>query len=208
MAHNPGAALNDAAGGIKTSGTYDDRGDGTDDWFQYAKIANGGDVALGATTAAAVTNPASAGSLIALVKGWLTGLGQVGDTAVTNPSSSGSLIALLKGLLAGGQPTVPAHDTAVASLVVKASAGTLHSIVGTVAAGADGYLQIHDAASLPSNGAEPEFTFPVGAASADQPVQVAFPGHVCSTGIVVAWSTTRDTLTIGSGVLSILCHYV
>lgn len=63
---------------------------------------------LGATTSAAVTNPATNASLIAYIRGMLTAdnttntnLGAVADAAVTNPASSASVIAALKGILTG-----------------------------------------------------------------------------------------------------------
>jgi hypothetical protein len=62
--------------------------------------ADGANVALGAKADAAVTDPTASGSLIALAKGWLTGLGQKADAAWS--SGSGSVIALLKAIAGGG----------------------------------------------------------------------------------------------------------
>ncbi len=101
-----------------------------------------------------------------------------------------------------------AANTALADdLVVKASAGTLHSIVGYVASGADGWIQVHDATSQPADTAVPELSVFVPAATADQPVNIPLPGHVCATGITLAWSTTGPTLTSGSAVLFLTAYY-
>jgi len=66
--------LNTDQGNVKTSAVYADRGDGTSTWYLPSRIFNGGDVAQGATSDAAVTNPASSGSVVALLKGLLTRL--------------------------------------------------------------------------------------------------------------------------------------
>jgi hypothetical protein len=94
-----------------------------------------------------------------------------------------------------------------ASQVVKASAGTLHSIVGYVASGESGWIQVHDATSAPANGAVPELAYYVGAASAHQAVNIPLPGHVCATGITLVWSTTGPTKTTGASKLMVAAYY-
>lgn len=66
---------------------------------------------LGDTDDAAVVNPASNGSLVALLKGVLTelvalntALGATADAAVSTPATNGTAIALLKGLIVLNQP--------------------------------------------------------------------------------------------------------
>ena len=57
----------------KTASSYGDVGDGvTNDWHTRVKMADGAAVTIGAKADAAVTNPASSGSAIALLKGLLT----------------------------------------------------------------------------------------------------------------------------------------
>lgn len=59
--------------GVKTSSEHGDPGDGgASRWYQWHRVANGGDAALGATTASAVSDPSSAGTVIALLKGLLS----------------------------------------------------------------------------------------------------------------------------------------
>jgi hypothetical protein len=90
-----------------------------------------------------------------------------------------------------------ANTTAyAASLVVKASAGSLHSISGYNSGPAQ-FIQVHDAASLPADTAAPCWIIAV-------PAQASwvfdFGGNAmpCSTGIVISNSSTGPTKTIGS----------
>lgn len=81
-------------------------------------IANGADAALGTTTDPAITNPATNGTLIAFIRGILTGvnalvlgtavteadganvaLGSTTDAAITNPATNGTLIGFTRGIL-------------------------------------------------------------------------------------------------------------
>lgn len=94
-----GTGLHTDTDSIKTSAEHGNPGDGSSRWFHYSRIADAGDAAQGGIADAAVTNPASSGTVIALLKGLLTGDGAVGATAVTDPTASGSVIALLKGIL-------------------------------------------------------------------------------------------------------------
>ena len=83
-----------------------------------------------------------------------------------------------------------------ASLVIKASAGKAFEIRGHNDSGSAQYIQVHDAASLPANGAVPEEVFTV---PADSNFAITFPqGKQFSTGIVVCNSSTLATKTIGS----------
>ena len=75
------AELHEDVNSVKTSSTFGDLGDGTEDWFQFVRAIDGADETLGATDDAAVTNPALDGTVIALLKGLLTQLG-VGATAL------------------------------------------------------------------------------------------------------------------------------
>lgn len=134
--------LTDNTGAITIAGTVNLSGAIT--------IADGGDVAQGSTTDAAVTNPASNATLVALSKGLLTGIGQstdgaatggiVGNTiqqlrglnstfgqqssaAVTNPATPATLMSVIKGILtADGQVT----DAAVTN---PASSGSIIALL-------------------------------------------------------------------------------
>jgi len=99
----------------------------------------------------------------------------------------------------GVTPRDTSHNNTSAyatSLVVKASAGKLFEIRGYNSKASAQFIQVHDAASLPANGAVPEETFTVGASSN---FSISFPqGKAFSTGIVISNSSTGATKTIGS----------
>lgn len=99
---------------------------------------DGAIVTLGSKADVAVTNPALAGSLIALTKGILTkittgiagtavtianggdvALGSTTDAAVTNPATNGTLISFIRGILTGVNSTVTGITSVVAALVTS-----------------------------------------------------------------------------------------
>lgn len=67
-----GTGLHTDNAATKTAASYGDTGAGSSDWFQWLRTADGGDATQGAIADAAVTNPASSASVIALLKGILT----------------------------------------------------------------------------------------------------------------------------------------
>lgn len=218
--------LNLDGNAIPTSADY--VGGAVAKWVHTQSIPDGLDVALGAKADAAVTNPATTASLIALIKGMLTVLqpgsvsslhaedaaavsGDIGqlmlairrDTAVSDVSAAGDYSALH--VDASGRlrivdattlvdPTNATTSALAASLVVKASAGKVWGITGYTTT--DQFLQIHNATSLPSNGAVPAVVFPI---EAGKPFSIAYTDKAreFSTGIVVCNSTTGPTKTIG-----------
>lgn len=165
------AALHTDSAGRLTSSEYGDRGDGVNAWHETATVADGGDVTQGA----------------------------IGDTSETDTTQDASVIALLKGIIDSSRPVAPgtvAATVALAtSLVVKASAGQLLSIVGysTVTQ----YIQIHDSTTLPADAAVPDVVIPI---TAGAPFSIDFGelGLDLATGIVVSNSTTGPTKTIGA----------
>lgn len=90
-----------------------------------------------------------------------------------------------------------ASTAAEASKVVKASAGRLYSVSVSNANAATRYLMVFNATSLPGNGTVPVFT-PIKVSTGDQGQAAFFDinGKYFSTGIVVAMSSTQNTLTI------------
>lgn len=88
------------------------------------------------------------------------------------------------------------------SLVVLDHPGQLLNFVVTNLTGTAGYLQVHDAAALPSNGAVPLAVFPLAASSA---ITSDIVVH-CATGIVLAVSTTAGTLTLSANGAIFLAH--
>lgn len=67
-----GSNLHQDAEGIRTSADYGDTGAGVTNWAEITKSADGGHVTTGAKADAAVTDPTSSGSIIALLKGLLS----------------------------------------------------------------------------------------------------------------------------------------
>lgn len=235
--------LHSDTNGVPTSAVFADGGDTTPRWLLWTRIANGGHTAFGATTDAAITNPATNGTLIGFIRGLLTKAATIAegfkaedtahvsadvgvmplavrkDTAAASSGTTGDYEPLQTDSL-GRLRTVAKRDstdalsiatnahTAADDLVVKASAGTLHSIVGTVLSGEDGFIMVIDAASQPANGAVAvEAIYTVGAATANVPVNIPLPGHACTTGIVIVWSTTSATLTAGGAKLLLTAYY-
>lgn len=76
-----GAALHEDTNGLKTSASYGDPGDGSSNWHNITRSVDGAHATIGAKADAAVTNPASSASLIALMKGLITQL-QAGTTTL------------------------------------------------------------------------------------------------------------------------------
>lgn len=83
-----------------------------------------------------------------------------------------------------------------ASLVVKASAGVLLGFQGVNTSGSAQYIQVHDAASLPANGAVPKLVITVPAGE-NFSLDLS-RGRVFTNGIVICNSSTAATKTIGS----------
>ena len=81
-------AVNTDVSGVPTTAKYADRGDSSSEWVQTQRVFDGGDTTQGLRADAAVTDPASSGTLVALLKGILTflrvsaaGLGKAEDAA-------------------------------------------------------------------------------------------------------------------------------
>lgn len=80
------------------------------------------------------------------------------------------------------------------ALSVKAELGVVYGVGGYSTT--TQFLQIHDLAAAPTNGAVPNFVFPI---TANAPFAVDFGifGMLCTRGIQIAFSTTGPTLTLG-----------
>jgi hypothetical protein len=92
-----------------------------------------------------------------------------------------------------------------ASLVAAAGPARLYSVTVFNTNAAAQYIQVHDAAAVPANGAVPKLCMAVPGGG-----QGSFDfgdGRITATGIVVANSSTAATLTIGAADCLIDCTY-
>ena len=89
---------------------------------------------------------------------------------------------------------VYSHGGVAVSYVLLDSKGVVESLVVTNSTGVAGFVQILDAASLPANATVPVVSMPI-AANATVTLEVPV---FCSTGAVVAISTTLAALTIST----------
>lgn len=110
MANN--LAVKDGTGAAKSLSTIEVS---TDIHRPNHGVPDGADIALGATTDAAVTNPASAGSSIALAKGQLTQLSAILAKIISAPATEAKQDAAAT-LTGAVNETAPASDTASSGL--------------------------------------------------------------------------------------------
>lgn len=222
-----GAPLHTDTNGVDTSARYMDRGDGTPEWLLFSRLADGADAAQGSKADTAVTDPTAAASLIALVKGLLTAthaedaasasgaLGMLAlairnSTLAASTSADGDYSAIAAG--AAGEvfatatasaaipATAPDNATSTVyatSLVVKAGAGVLFGIIGYNSKASAQFVLVHDAATLPADGAAPKIVLTVPATS-NFSIDFGPFGRKFSTGIVLSNSSTGPTKTVGA----------
>lgn len=86
------------------------------------------------------------------------------------------------------------HGGAATSYVLMADKGFVESLIVVNATSTAGFVQVHDATSLPADGVVPLVSFPLPASTAialDTPIY-------CTTGAVVCISTTLATKTLSA----------
>lgn len=96
-----------------------------------------------------------------------------------------------------GASIVSTTGAVEASRVIKASAGTLMSLVGYNAKTSAQFIQIFNSTTVPANGTVPIYVFTVPASS-NFSIDVPVTGMPFTTGIAVSNSSTLATKTIGS----------
>lgn len=109
------------------------------------------------------------------------------STAIKNNTAGG----------ASAGASLVSSTAASASLVIKASPGTLISLVGYNAKTSAQFIQVHNATALPGDTAVPIYTFTVPASS-NFSLDIPLTGSPFTTGIVVCNSSTYATKTLGS----------
>jgi hypothetical protein len=98
----------------------------------------------------------------------------------------------------GGYERLPSnkHSTGLANSIVISGAHELYGFTVNNTKAAAQYVLVFDLATLPSTGAVPDVSL-TASASLDKGV-VWLPARRMNQGIVIANSSTADTLTIGS----------
>lgn len=103
-------------------------------------------------------------------------------------------MALITGASTRRNATTVAY---AASLVVKASDGVLYGLTGFNSLASAQWIQLHDATSLPANGAVPVVIL-TAATIANFSLDFGVYGRKFQTGILICNSTTGPTLTVGA----------
>jgi hypothetical protein len=148
----------------------------------------------GVTTVSTVTNLAQLGGAAIAMN---TGVRAAGVQRVTIATDDVVQTAALPQATATLAPTNATTTAYAASLIVKATAGTLYNITGYNSRTSGQFIQLYNSATLPANGVAPVVVFFVGASS-NFSFNLGVYGRHFTTGIVIGNSTTGPTKTIGA----------
>lgn len=147
-------------------------------------IADGADAAVGATTDAAVVTDAN-GTLSGKLRGLVKIL-----ASVWNSVSNALRVEF-------NAPTAYASAAYEASVVVKATPGTLYKVMGYNSNALAQFIQVHDATTLPIDTSVPIVTFSAPGLSLFE-WDAGQLGYPFAAGIVACNSATGPTKTIGT----------
>lgn len=134
---------------------------------------------------------------------------QSGDPGAADVNVVGGLISLdpsgnaITGLNLNNART----GAAAASIVVKATAGKLYRVNVYNAKGSAQFIQIHDSATLPAEGAVPIVSLNA-ATVANLVIDFGINGLNCINGITICNSSTVATKTIGSADCTVSAQYL
>lgn len=143
------------------------------------------------------------GGAVTIADGAAVSIGAKADATATSDGGTFSLIALIKRVSAGLtnlSASVASTSNSVsyeASRAAKATSGTLFSVSIFNSAAVSQFYQLHNAASLPSNGAAPASIIKIPAGGSGG-WDFGVRGRPFSTGIVISNSSTGPTLTVGA----------
>jgi hypothetical protein len=194
------AALHTDTNARETSSSYADRGDGTNDWHIYVKVRDAAAAGILKLEDAPHVSGDAGVMALAVRQDTLAALaGTTGDYIPLTTDAFGRLstVARPSSSDTAGWTRVASAGALATSLVVKASAGRLRLVRVTSTLGAVQYLQLHNATSLPANGATPAHVVAIPANSSAE-LDLGELGDYFATGIVAAVSTTAATLTVGA----------
>ncbi len=135
------------------------------------------------------------------------GGGGGGDASAANQATGNASLASIDSktpaLVGGAQPVAfaaPTNATTTvyaASLILKSSGGVLYGLSGFNSKASTQFIQVHDSATLPADGAAPKVLVQV-AASSSFSLDFGTRGRSFASGIVVCNSSTGPTKTIGA----------
>lgn len=146
---------------------------------------------------AAVAGVQGAGYWLTVYDRWIPQpFGFVGAAAAGGGTPT-QLVTLIPGASAAAAPLNSTSVALETNRVIKATAGTLYGLSGINNAAFGQYIQLHDAAALPADGAVPSVVVFVPAAS-NFSLDYEDLGRRFSIGIVACNSTTLATKTIGA----------